>query len=174
MSENKEDLYQIWDDFLNEWPVGRVREMTLSDYAEAGNNNTFTRWMEGGLDKLGSIWGGSSFKFGVYSRKDEKSKEDSKKLRYNEGYAWLGKYGGTPEKAFESVRSEIITVIDAVLEGDLQAIDKVDLGDGYKWKIAFHYQNREEPLIINVFKKEALETVFGSGGKLSTLYEKAV
>jgi len=38
-------LYEKWDDFLMAWPVDRVQKMTLSEYAEAGDNVTFTRWM---------------------------------------------------------------------------------------------------------------------------------
>ncbi|MDQ7001281.1 MAG: AAA family ATPase [Ghiorsea sp.] len=168
-------LNNKWDQFLEVWSVEKVQSMTLEQYTKTGDKSTFTWWLESGLGELGSIWGGSSFKFGVYSRADDEQKENSEKLRYNEKYAWLGKYGDTPEIAFEKIKSEILKTIGAVQKGDLQAIDHIDLGDGYKWKIAFHYQNRSSAQVVNVFKEEMLQTVFGSEHKnMSDLYRTAM
>ncbi|MDA3956975.1 hypothetical protein [Oceanispirochaeta sp.] len=53
-----------WEEFLQEWPLEKVKTMTLPMYTSVGKKDTFTYWLESRLDKLGSIWGGSSFKFG--------------------------------------------------------------------------------------------------------------
>ena len=69
MSNYKKE-YELWDEFLKVWPLARLTTMKLDDYTQVGSKDSFTRWIEARLDELGSIWGGSSFKFGVFSRKD--------------------------------------------------------------------------------------------------------
>ena len=106
---------------------------------------------------MGSIWGGSSFKFGIYSRKDKTSKPGGGGDSYTEDYAWYTKYGSTPEEAFTRVKSLVVQVAEAASRGDYAAIDAVDLGLAYKWKIAFHYQNRANPGVVAVFKLKNLQ-----------------
>src|SRR4030042_2580121 len=102
-SDDLQQLQEVWDAFLKEWPLERLRKMTRQEYTAAGRDHTFTAWIERRLDKMGSIWGGSSFKFGVYSRKDKtpKTKSAGGGESYTEDYAWYSKYGFTPEEAFE-------------------------------------------------------------------------
>lgn len=69
MSDFK-NQYALWDEFLTFWPASRLATMALDEYTHAGSKDTFTYWVESRLDQLGSIRGGSSFKFGVFSRKD--------------------------------------------------------------------------------------------------------
>ncbi|MFT7879055.1 MAG: AAA family ATPase [Sulfurimonas sp.] len=151
-----QEKYAIWDEFLTKWPLDRVRKMTLQEYTEAGSQDTFTYWLESKLDSMGSIWGGSSFKFGVYSRKDTKHIESDSMRSYDENYGWYTYRGSTAQEAFENIREDIVEIIEAVQRGDLQTIDESQLGEVYKWKIAFHYQNRQSPLLVNVFMKDAL------------------
>ena len=73
-----QQLQETWDAFLREWPIERLRKMTLREYSAAGDGNTFTAWIESRLDQIGSIWGGSSFKFGIYSRRDKSAKVSSR------------------------------------------------------------------------------------------------
>ena len=148
--------YDLWDEFLKEWPPERVREMSLEEYTKAGSRETFTYWLESRLDKYGSIWGGSSFKFGVYSRADDSPKESNKKRSYTEEYGWYTKDGDNPQTAFEATRDRIVEVIESVGRDDLENIDKIDLGPAYKWKIASHYQDRTNPRVIAIFLHTAL------------------
>lgn len=151
------ELEQTWAAFLKEWPLERVRRMTLPEYTAAGQDSSFSYWMDQRLDDLGSIWGGSAFKFGIYSRADKTPQEGKTGRSYSADYGWLTKYGATPEEAFEKVRSLVVEVAEAAARADYGAIDAIDLGPAYKWKIAFHYQSRESPGVIAVFKEERLE-----------------
>lgn len=172
---NIEELNSTWDEFLRVWPVDRVKKMTLDEYTKAGNSTTFTYWMESGLDKLGSIWGGSSFKFGVYSRSDKSQKENTSTHIFSNDYAWLKKYGKTTEEAFGKVKECILQVIEAVQDGNLDTIDEVDLGPAFKWKIAFHYQDRTNPVVVNVFKAEMLKSYLHlTTNSMSELNKKAM
>jgi len=161
-------LYELWDQFLEIWPVDRVRSMSIDEYTKASSKDTFTYWLESKLDQLGSIWGGSAFKFGIYSRDDTEAKESTGKRSYSGEHGWLEKYGESPEEAFKTVKEEILRTIDAVTSSDISVIDEVDLGHAYKWKIAFHYQDRQKPQIIPIFKPEALLAITQSESKIPT------
>jgi 5-methylcytosine-specific restriction enzyme B len=147
----------VWDTFLREWPLERLQRMKLPEYTAAGQDQTFTAWIESRLDKLGSIWGGSAFKFGIYSRKNKTPKDGDRKASYTADYAWYSKYGATPEEAFARVKSLVVLVADSAARADYAAINSVDLGEAYKWKIAFHYQDRSKPGVIAVFKRNRLK-----------------
>jgi hypothetical protein len=148
----------LWDEFRKTWPVERVRQMALHEYTCAGKKDTFTYWIEAKLDKLGSIWGGSSFKFGIYSRNDKGHKENIGGRIYSEKYGWMKKYGDTEAEAFENVRKQILDTIEAAQSGDIGRIHIVDLGTSYKYKIAFHYQSSlEKPVCLNIFSRKVLE-----------------
>jgi 5-methylcytosine-specific restriction protein B len=147
----------VWDTFLAEWPLERLRTMTLADYTQAGDKHCFTNWMESGLDQYGSIWGGSAFKFGIYSRNDTKPKDGDTALAYDDSCGWYRRFGETHDAAFETVRREVVAVGEAARAGQLDAIDKSEIGPAYRWKIAFHYQNRSQPLLFPcVFMRKPL------------------
>lgn len=150
------DLHQLWSEFLAAWPPSRVRQMTLEEYTNPDKDDAFIYWIESRLDKLGSIWGGSAFKFGIYYQANVKTKESSGGRVWGEKYAWLSKFGATEQEAFATIRSRLADVLDAVQAGNLARIDEVDLAPVLKWKVAFLYQNREKPVLFPVFKKEML------------------
>ena len=60
-----QDDYALWDEFCQQWPIVRLRRMTLAEYNQAGSQDTLCYWLESRLDNVGGIWGGSAFKFGV-------------------------------------------------------------------------------------------------------------
>jgi 5-methylcytosine-specific restriction enzyme B len=157
MEKDWRKAQELWDAFLREWPLERLRRMTLQEYSQAGQSHTFTAWIESRLDQLGSIWGGSSFKFGIYSRKDKSDKPSGGGDSYTRDYGWYTKYGSTPEEAFAKVKSLVVKVAEAAARGNYAAIDEIDLGEAYKWKIAFHYQDRENPGVISVYKPKRVD-----------------
>ena len=169
--------YALWDEFLSVWPASRLATMTLDEYSQAGSKDSFTYWIESGLDKLGSIWGGSSFKFGVFSRKDTEDKKSDAKLSYSDTHGWYSSLGASAEDAFEKVRGFIVQVADWASRGDLDAIDAFqDLGEAYKWKIAFHYQNRQAPVVVDIFKRAPLAVFVGgtASQSMATLQKSAL
>src|SRR5262245_11754624 len=147
---------QLRSSFLEAWPPERVREMTLEEYTNPDKDDAFIYWIESRLDQLGSIWGGSAFKFGVYYRENTETKATSGGRVWGETYAWLTKYGLTAQEAFATIRSRLIEVLDAVQAGRFERIDAIDLAPVLKWKVAFLYQDQEHPGVLPIFKKEAL------------------
>ncbi len=157
-SSRSAELEQLWSEFLTEWPLERLRRMTLPEYTTAGDRSCFVMWIESRLDQVGSIWGGSAFKFGIYSRVDRAPHASVGGRMYGTEYAWMKRYGATPEEAFEKVRSLVVAVAEAAANAEYEAIDAIDLGHVYKWKIAFHYQDRTRPGVVALFVKSHLRS----------------
>lgn len=147
----------LWDQFLALWPIERVRKMTLEEYSQAGNKDNFTYWLERETKPIANILGGSAFKFGIYHRSAIEDKQDGKGKIYQDGYAWLEKYGTTKEQAFAEIKRRIIETVEYAQAGNLEAIDALDFSPVIKWKIAFLYQNQLQPKIISIFSKTMLD-----------------
>ena len=151
-----DDRHQLWAEFLAAWPVDRVRAMTLDEYTNANKSDAFIYWIEARTEKLGSIWGGSAFKFGIYLQANVKTKPAQLGRIWGEKYAWLARYGADEKRAFATIRGRLVEVIEAVGAGNLARIDEIDLPPMLKWKVAFLYQDRSEPVVLNIFLKEGL------------------
>lgn len=153
---NNEKLEKLKQEFLDTWTEEKVAKMSLDQYTNLDRENSFCYWLESKTYELGSIWGGSSYKFGIYKRNDT-SKNIDVTFRKSDGeYAWFTKYGETKEEAFKTVKNHILQIITYVKENNLKGIDAIDLGLTYKWKIAFLYSNYK---VLNIFKLEALRFI---------------
>ncbi len=165
--------YALWDEFLTIWPRKRLATMTLDEYTRSGDKTTFTYWLEVKLDAtgMGSIAGGSAFKFGVFSRRtsDDKPSDarlSDAKLSYSDAHAWYSSLGDTAEAAFEQVRKQLVEIVDAAASGRLDAIENLPyLGSATKWKMAFHYQDRAHPMLLGVLTKPPLVMFLQSAGR---------
>lgn len=142
---------KIYEEFNNEFPLERVRNLTLEEYTNTERSNSFCYWVEKKTEKLGSIWGGSAYKFGIF-KIGGKIKGRNGTLSDNE-YAWYSKYGKDRQEAYETVHSNIIRIIEASQKGHFEEIDLIDLGDAYKWKIAFLYSNKK---LLNIYLPKAI------------------
>ena len=152
-----------YDEFLNNWSIEKVSSLNLNDYTNL-DKNSFTYDLEFEMRHLGSIKGGSSFKFGIYRREDTTKQEDNRGKIYKDDYAWSSKYGSEKEEVFNNVISKINDIISNSQKGDLQAIEKIELGEAYKWKIAFHYQNKNNISIVPIFTYEAIKQFLETSG----------
>lgn len=128
--------------------------MTLDEYTNLNRDNSFCYWLESKTHDLGSIWGGSSYKFGIY-RYDKRPDQPSV-IVSDEEYAWYKKYkASNRDEAFEIVLKAITSIASAADKGDFQAIeDETTLGVVVKWKIAFLYAKEN---LLPFYKREMLE-----------------
>ena len=158
---------KLKEKFLQRFPVESLRTMPIEKYTNLNRNDSFCYWLESETYRLGSIWGGSSLKFGIYQF-NELPKENMP-ANHDEKYCWLSKYDcKTSEKAYEIVRDTIATIAERAAAGDLEGVDKVDFGDVVKWKIACLYSDNK---VINLFSKELLQAAakgFGYDGDLDS------
>lgn len=148
-------------EFQERWSLDKVKEMTLEEYTGIGGKerDDFAYWVESKLDTLGSIWGGSAFKFGIFKRNANDDKENNQGRIYTDDYAWLAKYGKTKEEAFTKIKSYIVKIIELSHQNKLNEIENIDLGHSYKWKIAFHYQNINDIRIVCIFNYDVLQKI---------------
>ncbi|MGB3464828.1 MAG: hypothetical protein WBA74_06150, partial [Cyclobacteriaceae bacterium] len=149
------DKQQIWQDFLETWPVERVKKMQLEEYTNLKRNDSFCYWLEARTYELGSIWGGSSYKFGIYKRNNLNSTDSRSGYKTDGEYGWVGKFGDTRDEAFENVKDQIIQVVEAAKENRLQEVNTANLGASFKWKIAALY-HESIPLI---YKPRAINSL---------------
>lgn len=148
---SKLDFEELLDEFLDRWPLKAVENMTLQEYVGVGNKDTFCQWVETKTRMLGSIKGQTSFKFGIYERKDPTKMP--KIYPYDDKYSWLKKYGNTRDEVFENVKKDIVEIIRLSEKGHFEKIDNIYLPDLYKWKIAFLYSNER---LIPIYKRDVL------------------
>lgn len=174
MSEKTINRDLLWDEFLNRWPLEDLQLLTLEEYSQPGKQAGFTYWLESKTEKLGSVWGGSSFKFGIYERDNKKEAENGRGRKYGDTYAWYGKYGNTPEEAFKNIHAEILKVVEAARQGNLAVVDTANLGEAIKWKLAFLYQNRDTPCVLPIFKAEYLRAALDSSEKRVSVLQQEI
>lgn len=154
--------YQIYEDFQNRFPLERLHEMTLEEYTNLDRKDSFCYWIESKTNSLGSFWGGSSYKFGIY-RYYKRPAVSNKVVVCDEKYAWYKFYGvDSAEDAFHLVKETIIRIAHAARSGDLAEIERIKvLGNSYKWKIAFLYS---EMSLLPIYKLEYLRTAAETEG----------
>ena len=139
---------ELWDNFLTTWSLHKIQTMSLSEYTNLNRSDSFCYWLEKITESLGSIWGGSSYKFGIYERNNIEKIDARKGYKTDGKYAWVLKFGHDRNTAFQTVKSRIIDIISAAQSGKLSLVDTIDLGISYKWKIAALY-NKKIPLVYN-------------------------
>lgn len=149
------------EQFLTNFPQGEIVNWKLVDYTGIKEDRQdFTYLIEWKLDDYGGIKGGSSYKFGIYQCNEKPDERNGYKFVEENGniYAWATKYGDTKDEAFEQIKTRIKEIVQAASEVTgvvFDTIEKIDLGDAYKWKIAFLYSKNR---LVPVYQKTALIT----------------
>lgn len=169
-----DERIQIYNSFQEQFPIEKLSEMTLDGYTDLERNNAFCYWLESKTETLGSFWGGSAYKFGIYRYNNRPALGDPR-IVSDDKYAWYARLGAsTPETAFEKIRAVIVHIAQSARKGDFEAIDEVEeLGNSYKWKIAFLYSNLNLlPIYKPQYVKSAAEIIgikVKKGMKISAL-----
>ncbi|MCF7482932.1 AAA family ATPase [Vibrio sp. J1-1] len=177
-AENKQNRIkkqkELWDAFLKRWPIEKLKELTLEQYVSTDDQDTFTYWLETKTRPIGSIQGNTSAKFGIYKRNREGKEQNG--IAHGDIYTWRTRYGENEQQVFDYVKKELIKIFEAVKRGDLETIDKIDLAPMVKWKVAFLYQDPNNPILINTFFKPRLQILTSSNNSASfpELYRKLV
>ncbi|MEX3013296.1 hypothetical protein AB3515_06045 [Acinetobacter baumannii] len=130
--------------------------MTLPEYSQVGNIDTFGYWLEHKTKLIANILGGSAFKFGIYHRNASDEKENGKGKIYGTDYAWLENMVKLKKKHLMKLKKNIETIKASQL-GEMEAIDQIDFSPVLKWKIAYLYQDQKNPNIVPIFSKTWLD-----------------
>lgn len=157
-----EDRHQLYKRFQLEFPLETLGNMPLEKYTNLNRSDSFCFWLESLTSKLGSIWGGSSYKFGIY-RYHKSPRSNDTRIKFDDAYAWYAKFDAdNRDSAYSIVLNAILKVASAARSGEYGIIDNItELGNSYKWKIAFLYS---EEKIVPIYNKDFLRTIANKVG----------
>ena len=160
--EKLNQLHDIKRQFLERFPLEQLRMMPLETYTNLERSNSFCYWLESVTYDLGSIWGGSAYKFYIfeYNQNRARDKKNDKYLRDGK-YTWLASIGDNRDSAYDVVRFRINQIASAANSGHFSDIDDIMFGDVVKWKIAYLYSNDK---LVPIYSRDMLEqyaTEFG-------------
>jgi 5-methylcytosine-specific restriction enzyme B len=112
--EKKNIAESLRRQFLERFPASSLSDLTLEKYSLGLEpmENSFCYWLEFKTEELGSIQGGSAFKFLVYFAKD------GEKFRFADKFM-------TQEDAFASVKSGILELVRLGKEGKFSECENV-------------------------------------------------
>lgn len=155
------DRRALHKQFLQQFPIERLGDMTLEEYTNLNREDSFCYWLEVKTQELGSIWGGSSYKFGIY--RYEKRPDNPSVIVSDEEYAWYKKYAALDRaEAFKVVLKTIVDIAESASKGNFEAIEEDDtFGTVIKWKIAFLYANET---LLPFYKRDMLENLASEFG----------
>ena len=168
--EKLNQLHDIKRQFLERFPLESLRTMPLETYTNLNRSDSFCYWLESTTYELGSIWGGSAYKFYIfeYNQNRNQEKNNGKYLRDGK-YTWLASVGNSRDAAYEVIRYRINQIANAAHSGDFSAIDDVMIGDVVKWKIAYLYSNDR---LVPIYNREMLVEFASSYGLLDARARK--
>jgi hypothetical protein len=104
--------------FTERWPIEKLDALTVEEYCGLFKNS-FIYWLE--FKKLlAGIGGGSAFKFGVYSKPQEK------KYFKRDGMSGREISGNELESEFKDIRDQICLCLNLAEKGDISEIEKLE------------------------------------------------
>ena len=111
------DRRALHKQFLQQFPIERLGDMTLEEYTNLNREDSFCYWLEVKTQELGSIWGGTSYKFGIY--RYEKRPDNPSVIVSDEEYAWYKKYAALDRtEAFKVVLNAIVNIAESASKGN--------------------------------------------------------
>ena len=161
-------------DFLQLWPEKRIKSMTIDEYSDLTNHDSFCYWLEYGTKHCGEIGGIALHKFELWKPKEYKEFKNNKFIQ-DSSYAWNARLGTTSKEAFDSIKEQILEIINCCKKKDWKSIDTIPFHAIGKWKVAFLYSDLQ---LFPVYSQRALHaitqgmgTTFKETEGISTLQE---
>ena len=152
--------HERYQSFQHEFPIDTLKDMPLDRYTNLNRKDSFCYWLERVTYDLGSIQGGSSFKFGIYRSK--KSPKDLRGTKHDANYFWNESLGDAPDQAYEKVLDGIVKIANYARNGYYDKIDTIEtVWPVVRWKIAFLYS---EEKLLPIYKKDMLVHIAGHFG----------
>jgi len=146
--EAKKESYKKRKEFVRTFSFKNIPSMPIDDYVIGSKSNpdNFCYCLEHKLKDLGHIGGATSLKFGVYYGKT--NSESNKKYRF------ANKFGKNHTEAFNKVKLEIIKLLEAGKNENLESIKGNLLSPMVKGKIlSLYYPER----YLNIFSSDHLD-----------------
>jgi hypothetical protein len=152
------DRKKLLKSFLKEWPISRIKKMTLEEYSKPGERNSFCYDIEFKTNELANISGSPSTKFEIFKRKHPANHPKSIDYGFDEEYTWRNrnKTIKSREEAWDYTKHTIIKIVQFASKGDFRSIDGLKFAPLVKWKIAFLYSNYK---IVSISDRAALRFI---------------
>lgn len=149
-----QDRRLLYRQFQEIFPIESLKDMTLDEYTNLDKASSFCYWLESKTSVLGSIWGGSAYKFGIF--KFNKVPTDNKQMySHDESYSWYSRLGNTAEEAFALVKNTIVEIAQSAQRADWTKIEDIEaekvLWPVAIWKIAFLYSDER---LLPIYDKD--------------------
>lgn len=149
-----QDRRLLYRQFQETFPIESLKDMTLDEYTNLDKASSFCYWLEFRTYELGSIRGGSTYKFGIF--KFNKAPTDNKQMySHDESYSWYSRLGNTAIEVFALIKNTIIKIVKFAQLGDWSKIENLEmekvLGPLIIWKIAFLYSNER---LLPIYDKD--------------------
>lgn len=152
------ELDKLYEEFNQRFPIEKLESLPLEQYTNL-DGDYFCTWVERKTQKLGSIQGSTSFKFGIYKYK--KVPKDRSGQMYDGEYAWLSKFGEKRDEVYLAVREKLVQVAQAARNGNFEVVDKSKFYPMFKWKVAFLYSEKK---LIPIYDKKMLVYIASQKG----------
>ena len=146
--ENIKEGLKYRSEFVTLFPWRKIKDMDISQYV-IGKENSFCYWLEQKLDKLGRIRGGSPAdkKFGIYFGK---TKHDTT-VKYRH---LKKKWGNNQSEVFENIKKEIIHLVQAGNNNNINTIELNKISPHFRGKILSTYFPQK---YLNIYSKDHID-----------------
>lgn len=149
-----QDRRLLYRQFQEIFPIESLKDMTLDEYTNLDKASSFCYWLESKTSELGSIWGGSAYKFGIFKFNNNPTDNNSM-YSHDESYSWYSRLGKTAAEAFASVKNTIVEIAQSAQRADWTKIEDIEakkvLWPVTIWKIAFLYSNER---LLPIYDKD--------------------
>lgn len=149
-----QDRRLLYRQFQETFPIESLKDMTLDEYTNLDKASSFCYWLESKTSELGSIWGGSAYKFGIFKFNNTPTDNNSM-YSHDESYSWYSRLGKTAIEVFALIKNTIIKIVKFAQLGDWGKIENLEkekvLGPLIIWKIAFLYSNER---LLPIYDKD--------------------
>lgn len=159
MSEKVTEGQKQWDTFLDRWPESRLRDLTLEEYYGPEAGDSFFSWMTTHTNQIGRFNEGP-MSAGVRPRGLNANSQPGPDMQVDERYIWYSILGNSAQEAFANLKAELLAAIAAVRSGDLSSMNLLKNAPGsLVWKVAFLYQDKNQPLVLPFYRARQLKAV---------------
>lgn len=148
-------LKERLEQFLLIWPLQSISTLKINEYYQLKQYDCFARWIDLFDVSMGATYGNNFHIWQPLEEKKESREHD--RYKYEKLQAWEKSFGNTFNDAFQTVKNRVNEIAKLSRKGDFEGIEKIVLNDSLKWKIAFAYQDFNQPKIYPIFSKEDLK-----------------
>lgn len=96
-----QERFEIWDQFIERWPIEKLRTITLEEYNTLGSKDSSCYWLKK-RPKIWVLFGAvllSNLVFLSSIRTQKNAKDEGAGFLKSDKYKWLKKYGKSASEA---------------------------------------------------------------------------